>query len=285
MSSLLIVYGSETGTAEDIAESLSREARLQNIPVRLLGFDGYDVDILPLEVMTIFVVATTGQGEFPPNMRGAWRRLLRKNLSVEWLSGARIAVLGLGDSSYQKYNFAGKKLFRRLLQLGAEAIIDLGLADDQHELGIDGALIPWRKALWGAISRLKLFETMNTGFDPTTPLPSKYRLIFDKEMFLMKDYDSRQDYEELTVSANLRVTADNHFQDTRLIRFCTKKNPLFEYNPGDVLMIRPYNLEESIETVITALQYNNDVLDSPFVLKSNDPFIKPPLPWLIGGEQ
>jgi sulfite reductase alpha subunit-like flavoprotein len=44
-------------------------------------------------------------------------------------------VLGLGDSSYEKFNFVGKKLYRRLLQLGAQPIHRRGDADDQHRLG------------------------------------------------------------------------------------------------------------------------------------------------------
>ena len=34
-----------------------------------------------------------------------------------------------------RFNFVGKKLYRRLLQLGAAPLLDLGLADDQHDLG------------------------------------------------------------------------------------------------------------------------------------------------------
>ena len=39
-----------------------------------------------------------------------------------------LQVLGLGDSSYKKYNFVAKKLFKRLLQLGASALVPLALA-------------------------------------------------------------------------------------------------------------------------------------------------------------
>ena len=52
-------------------------------------------------------------------------------------------MLGLGDSSYQKFNFAAKKLHRRLLQLGGQSFLDMGLADDQHDLGIDAVVDPW----------------------------------------------------------------------------------------------------------------------------------------------
>ena len=69
-----------------------------------------------------------------------------------------IAVFGLGDSSYAKYNFAGKKLYRRLIQLGSRTILNLGLGDDQHELGIDGGFEPWREELWERIFENRFFE-------------------------------------------------------------------------------------------------------------------------------
>lgn len=102
---------------------------------------------LPSENAIVFVVATTGQGEIPPNMRNGWRRLLRRSLGSNWMQNVsagvlepqefnlsclsvlqvHFAVLGLGDSSYQKYNFAGKKVYRRLLQLGGNCLLDVGL--------------------------------------------------------------------------------------------------------------------------------------------------------------
>lgn len=45
------------------------------------------------------------------------------------------AVLGLGDSSYQRFNWAAKRLQRRLLGLGGREICDRGEADDQHPRG------------------------------------------------------------------------------------------------------------------------------------------------------
>lgn len=94
-----------------------------------------------------------------------WRFLFRKSLPLGSLGRLDCAVLGLGDSSYPKsvllllmlpvltlhiqshavlttppaspprFNFVAKKLHKRLLQLGAKALLPVGLADDQHDLG------------------------------------------------------------------------------------------------------------------------------------------------------
>jgi hypothetical protein len=47
----------------------------------------------------------------------------------------RFASFGLGDTSYPKYNWAHRKLYNRLLQLGAQPICDRGESDEQHPEG------------------------------------------------------------------------------------------------------------------------------------------------------
>ncbi|KAL3527059.1 hypothetical protein ACH5RR_011715 [Cinchona calisaya] len=148
---LPILYASETGNAMDAAERLGREAERRRCPVSVLSIDDFDPKSLPSEETVIFVVSTTGQGDIPDSMKNFWRFLLQRNLSEEWLEGVDYAVFGLGDSSYQKYNFVAKKLDKRLLDLGATALIERGLGDDQHPSGYEGALDPWMSNLWNIL--------------------------------------------------------------------------------------------------------------------------------------
>lgn len=68
-NTLLILYATQTGTAEDVAELLAREARRRGIASRAVSVDEYDVAKLPSEPFIVFVVATTGQGEEPDSMK------------------------------------------------------------------------------------------------------------------------------------------------------------------------------------------------------------------------
>ncbi|PAV76443.1 hypothetical protein WR25_11607 isoform E [Diploscapter pachys] len=297
--SLLILYGSETGTAQDVGESLRREALMRNLTVRLISMDEYDLHVskflitvmvilkfqsLPNEKAALLVCSTTGQGEMPPNMRSFWRSMLRKSIPNDFLTNTHAAVLGLGDSSYQKFNFAGKRLFRRLEQLGARMLTQLGLADDQHEIGIDGALIPWKEAVWMRLYEEKIFENMKLEVDPTTVIPSKFILEPASISENLNFHEEDQEYRLLTAEENRRVTADDHFQDTRLVRFSVddKDSHFFSYNPGDVLMVWPYNNDESMQIAIDALQYSDDLLDRPVHIRTNDRYLNPPPKWLVG---
>ena len=71
------------------------------------------------------------QGDPPDSFRALWKMLLRKALPSDALASSSVAVFGLGDSGYPKYNVTAKKLDRRLEALGARRLVPLGLGDDQ----------------------------------------------------------------------------------------------------------------------------------------------------------
>ncbi|UMM38258.1 hypothetical protein L5515_009752 [Caenorhabditis briggsae] len=286
--SILILYGSETGTAQDLAESLRREAQMRHLAARVFELDEYDVGNLPSEDVILFVVSTTGQGEMPPNMRKTWKSLLRKSLGTDFLRNTHCTVLGLGDSSYQKYNFAGKKLFRRLAQLGAKMMTKGAfLADDQHEIGIDGAFIPWKQEIWTGIRDLGIFEKMSEQIDPDVEIQTKYRIVTVEKGVEEESEDaefSESDYKALRVASNVRVTSEAHFQDTRLVKFeipAESRIPM-TYLPGDVLMVRPYNPEETVKIAIEALGYSEEMLHRTLKVVKNDQFSKNPPYFLFG---
>ena len=133
---------------QDVAERIGREATRRRYAVNVLAMDDYEVTELPNARRVVFVTSTMGQGDPPANVRLFWRFLLRKSLPSDSLSRLAFACFGLGDSHYQKYNVVAKKLAKRLCNLGARPILDLGLGDDQHPSGHEAALDPWLAELW-----------------------------------------------------------------------------------------------------------------------------------------
>lgn len=71
----------------------------------------------------VFVCSTTGDGEEPKNMKVFWRAMLSRHLARDHLVSLEFAVLGLGDSSYAKFNYVAKRLHRRLQGLGIQTSI------------------------------------------------------------------------------------------------------------------------------------------------------------------
>lgn len=79
------------------------------------------------------------------------------------LINCRFAVLGLGDSSYEHFNFVAKKLYRRLVHLGGKPLCDVGLADDQHDLGAFAVIDPWIDNLWNILNKI---HPLTNGLNP-----------------------------------------------------------------------------------------------------------------------
>ncbi len=72
--SLYVLYGSETGTAMEVAERIGREARRRYLKAHIMEMDEFDLttfDTLSYNTSTlfVFVCSTTGQGEEPDNMK------------------------------------------------------------------------------------------------------------------------------------------------------------------------------------------------------------------------
>ena len=105
--------------------------------------DYEEVTELPNARRVVFVTSTMGQGG-PPRERQALLAVPPPQEPPLGLPLSRLAFacFGLGDSHYQKYNVVAKKLAKRLCNLGARPILDLGLGDDQHPSGHEAALDP-----------------------------------------------------------------------------------------------------------------------------------------------
>ena len=286
---LVILYGSQSGTAQEVAERISREAKRLHFLVKLCSMDDYKpIANLIKQKLVVFVCSTTGQGDEPDNMKVFWKFLLRKSLPSNSLESMKFGVLGLGDSSYQKYNFVGKRLYKRLLQLGADNIVELGLGDEQHDLGHDYVIDPWLKSFWeGALD----FMPMPNGLQPISAdvlPPSKYTILptttdlKDKSPIEMTK-SKTANYTQLnpfmaSLISSKRITAEEHFQDTRLVEFDIRGSGI-SFKPGDVCMIRPNNLEENIEFFFQLFPHLNS--ETAFNLQPTDPTTELPLKYIL----
>uniref|UniRef100_G3S067 NADPH-dependent diflavin oxidoreductase 1 n=1 Tax=Gorilla gorilla gorilla TaxID=9595 RepID=G3S067_GORGO len=247
---LLVLFGSQTGTAQDVSERLGREARRRRLGCRVQALDSYPVANLINEPLVIFVCATTGQGDPPDNMKNFWRFIFRKNLPSTALCQMDFAVLGLGDSSYAKFNFVAKKLHRRLLQLGGSALLPVCLGDDQHELGLPSKF-----------TLLFLQEAPSTGSEgQRVAHPGSQEPPSESKPFLAP------------MISNQRVTGPSHFQDVRLIEFDILGSGI-SFAAGDVVLIQPSNSAAHVQRFCQVLGLDPDQV---FMLQPREPDVSSP---------
>ena len=107
---LLVLFGTQTGTSEEFAWRLSREAHARGFMPVCMPMDAYDLQQLPSERLLVCIASTTGDGEPPCTMVQTWAALRRRDLPSSALLGLRFAVFGCGDSSYPKFNIAARRL-------------------------------------------------------------------------------------------------------------------------------------------------------------------------------
>ncbi|XP_055617108.1 NADPH-dependent diflavin oxidoreductase 1 [Toxorhynchites rutilus septentrionalis] len=255
---LTILYGSQSGTAQDLAEQIWRDSKLYHLQGSVSAMDEYDVSKLLEERFAVLVCSTYGQGEEPDNMKRFWKFLLRRNLPVDSLRMLSFGVLGLGDSRYPKFNYVAKRLHKRLLQLGGNALLPVGLCDDQHDLGYGAVFMPWMDKFWDSLLQL---SPIPVGLSKLEQSPREYRWVIERSSELPRENDVDM-YGDVKVEncflseveENKRTTSVDHFQDVRLITF-PKKN--VDWTPGDVVYVRPHNSQEDVDKLFELFHEHN----------------------------
>ncbi|VVE87286.1 assimilatory sulfite reductase (NADPH) flavoprotein subunit [Pandoraea bronchicola] len=118
---LTILYGSQTGHAQEVAEHAKARALDAGFKVDLFAMGDYKASRLKTDKLLLVAVSTQGEGEPPDDARDFYDFL--HGAKAPKLEGTRFAVLGLGDSSYEKFCQAGKDFDARLAALGAQRLV------------------------------------------------------------------------------------------------------------------------------------------------------------------
>jgi sulfite reductase (NADPH) flavoprotein alpha-component len=128
---LTILYGTETGNARDLGKALAAAAAERGLAPRLFDMADYKVRQLKDEQDLLVVVSTYGEGDPPQPSLGFFEFL--EGRRAPQLPDLRYSVLALGDSTYEKYCEAGKRIDRRLQELGATRLHDRVDCDLDYE--------------------------------------------------------------------------------------------------------------------------------------------------------
>lgn len=149
--SIAIFYGSQTGTAEEFANRLAKDAQRYELKAMVLDPEECDIDDLPAmrdelaKSLIVFVVATYGEGDPTDNAQALYEWLHEE----QDLSELNFAVFGLGNKTYEHYNSIGRYFDERLEELGANRVCEKGEGDD--DANIEEDFVNWREVFWPAV--------------------------------------------------------------------------------------------------------------------------------------
>ncbi|MBN3325408.1 NCPR reductase, partial [Atractosteus spatula] len=180
---IVVFYGSQTGTAEEFANRLSKDAHRYGM--RGMAADPEEYDMAELSRLpeidnsfAIFCMATYGEGDPTDNAQDFYDWLQETDTD---LSGVSYTVFGLGNKTYEHYNAMGKYVDKRLEELGAQRIFDLGMGDDDGNLEED--FVSWREQFWPAVC--EHFGVEATGEESSI---RQYELVVHTDVNMNKVY-------------------------------------------------------------------------------------------------
>ncbi|CAK9883679.1 MAG: Sulfite reductase [NADPH] flavoprotein alpha-component [Candidatus Erwinia impunctatus] len=128
---LHILFGSQTGNAEALAQSAAKTARAKGLIPVVQGLGEVDIDVFAAMRHVLIVTSTYGEGEMPDNAQLFWQALSAS--SAPRLEQMHFAVLAIGDTGYDGFCQAGKFIDMRLEQLGAKRICERVDCDIDYE--------------------------------------------------------------------------------------------------------------------------------------------------------
>jgi sulfite reductase (NADPH) flavoprotein alpha-component len=117
-----IVYASESGNCEKLANDFAKAARKNGLKPTVLDMADLDLAALGKAKRLVFIAATWGEGEPPARAVRAYNELMGEG--APRLDGVEFGVLALGDTAYTEFCAIGKKIDERLAALGAKRVVD-----------------------------------------------------------------------------------------------------------------------------------------------------------------
>lgn len=137
MQPILILYATQTGTAEELAKDINSQLNEVGIPTVCNDVYDCDISILKQYPVCLLLASTWGEGE-PPDDAEEFYGKLEESKDLD-LSQLHFAVFGLGDSGYDEFNECGKNFDRMLAERGGHRILPRVDCD----IDIDGPFELW----------------------------------------------------------------------------------------------------------------------------------------------
>ncbi|SUM91658.1 assimilatory sulfite reductase (NADPH) flavoprotein subunit [Staphylococcus saprophyticus] len=235
---ITVVYGSETGNAQSLAEIFADRLVEHNYTVKLTAMDEIKQKEFK-KVEDLFVItATHGEGD-PPDNALTFHEFIHSRKAPK-LENVRFSVLALGDESYEYFCQTGKDFDAKLLELGAER-----LADRQDcDLDFDDLAEKWMN---------KNIEILNQSTGHGSTPTSTETVQSAKE----KRYSKSNPY-QAEVLENINLNGRGSNKEVRHVELLLD-NYGDSFEPGDCVVVLPQNEPEIVTLLIETLGWDKDI--------------------------
>lgn len=175
---MTILFGSQSGTAEAFAFELQKEARHANFNARVVDLEDYDHETeLPNEKFVLFLLATFGEGEPTDSAVSFYEWIMDEDREDDLCKGVEFACFALGNKQYEFYCAIGRRVVKRMKEIGASELLSHGEGDDDGSLDDDYA--EWKQQMWSVVKAHYLDpEELNKSNEAETSFDASYEIEF-----------------------------------------------------------------------------------------------------------
>jgi len=226
---LTVLYGSESGNAEQLASDIKKRADKAGFKSRVVNMsDAKPADLAKAENLLV-IVSTWGEGD-PPDSATSYHEAFMSD-AMPQLANVKYSVCALGDTSYEQFCKIGKDFDERLSNLGGERIFDRADCDVDYEATYEA----W---VTGAIAALPSAASATESITAAGAIPAA--AVYDK-----KNPYTAEVLEKVVLSGTGTAKETLHIE-------LSLEGSGLTYEPGDALGIYPENRATDIDAVLAA---------------------------------
>ena len=235
---LTILFGSQTGNAEELAQQLAARAADKGVSAKVVDMADYKPKQLKKEQYLAVLTSTQGEGDPPDNALDFHEFINGKKAPK--LEGLRYSVLSLGDSSYEHFCKTGQDFDSKLATLGATALAERVDCDvDYEDLAED----------W--INRV--LETIAVEAGANQPAAANTAAA---EQAPTSAFNRKNPYAAVILTNQL-LSGRGSDKEVRHIELSLEDSGL-AYKPGDALGIYPENSPVLVSELLETLGFDGD---------------------------
>ncbi|GAB3064637.1 assimilatory sulfite reductase (NADPH) flavoprotein subunit [Virgibacillus ainsalahensis] len=236
-----ILFGSETGNAQAVAEDMVQKLEEKNTKVTISALDDFKPKNLKKVQDLLIVTATHGEGEPPDNALSFYETLYGRKAPK--LDDVRFSVLSLGDQSYEFFCQTGKDFDKRFEELGGERLYPRVDCD----VDFDEDAAEWMNGVLEALHEQQ--ESNPSGESFLTGNLENGSLLQDQPVY------SRTNPFKAEVLENLNLNDTGSNKETRHLELSLEGSN-FDYEPGDSLGIFPENDPQLVDQLIEIMNWD-----------------------------
>jgi sulfite reductase (NADPH) flavoprotein alpha-component len=247
---LLVLFGSQTGSAEGLAKKLAKESESRGFMPKLAALNDFESAGLATATKAVIISSTWGDGEPPDNAVNFWNWI--KADAAPRLEHLNFAVLGLGDKNYSDFCGASKKFDDRLAALGARRLAPRGECDVDFE----GPAKAWIDGLWDKLAEGRAGSPLPAAAGNGTNGAHGVTRPTSEVNGAPKAYSKSNPFPAKLLK-NVLLNKPGSGKEVRHYEIALNGSGL-TYEAGDALGVVPVNCPELVDDVLEALKAKPD---------------------------